>query len=123
MSIRRVVPDITTDNLDRSRDFYVGLLGFEVAMDMGWIMTLASPTNPTAQISIMQKDQSSPLQPHLTIEVEDVDAVYTAALQRGVQIVYPITDEAWGVRRFFMVDPNGMVINVVRHRRNPPTPE
>jgi hypothetical protein len=39
MSIRRVVPDITSDRLDESRDFYTAFLGFEVAMDMGWIVT------------------------------------------------------------------------------------
>ncbi|MGA2287514.1 MAG: VOC family protein, partial [Bradyrhizobium sp.] len=35
---------------------------------------------------------------------------------RGYSIVYPLTDEPWGVRRFFVRDPNGAVINVVSHR-------
>jgi hypothetical protein len=34
MSISRVVPNIASDKLDASRDFYAGLLGFQVAMDM-----------------------------------------------------------------------------------------
>jgi catechol 2,3-dioxygenase-like lactoylglutathione lyase family enzyme len=41
MSIRRVVPNITSDKLDACRDFYAGLLGFQVAMDLGWILTRA----------------------------------------------------------------------------------
>ena len=33
----------------------------------------------------------------------------------GCEIVHPLTDEPWGVRRFFVRDPNGAVINVMRH--------
>jgi len=39
-----------------TRDFFVDLLGFEVAMDMDWVVTLASPTNPSAQVSIIGND-------------------------------------------------------------------
>jgi len=123
VDIRRVVPDITSDRLDESRAFYVGLLGFEVAMDLGWVMTLASPTNPAAQITLMRQDATAPMQPQLSVEVADVDAVYAAAMQRDASIVYPLTKERWGVRRFFVVDPNGVVVNVVSHQGSsaPPT--
>jgi len=80
MSIRRVVPNIKSDKLDECRDFYVGLLGFEVAMDLGWIVTFASPTNPTAQISIVGSDASSAVHPNLTVEVADVDAVHADSI-------------------------------------------
>jgi catechol 2,3-dioxygenase-like lactoylglutathione lyase family enzyme len=33
------VPNVASDKPDASRDFYAGLLGFQVAMDMGWIVT------------------------------------------------------------------------------------
>ena len=116
MSIRRVVPDITSERMDESRKFYTDFLGFEVAMDMGWIVTLASPDNPTAQITLLSKPASPPENPDLSIEVADVDAVHAGAVARGLQIVYPLTDEPWGVRRFFVTDPNGVIINVVSHR-------
>jgi catechol 2,3-dioxygenase-like lactoylglutathione lyase family enzyme len=116
MSIRRVMPDIRSDRFDECRTFYVELLGFEVAMDMGWIMTFVSPTNPTAQISVMRSDATAPVVPQLTVEVADVDAVHAEAVRRGLDIVYPLTDESWGVRRFFVVDPNRVVLNVVSHR-------
>ena len=115
MSIRRVVPDIKSERVDESREFYVGVLGFKVAMDMGWVVTFASPTNPTAQITVMRNDGSSRLVPQVTVEVADVDAVHAEAVQRGAQVVYPLTDESWGVRRFFLLDPNGVVINVMCH--------
>jgi len=116
MSVSRVVPNIRSDRLDECRTFYVELLGFEVAMDMGWIMTFVSPTNPTAQISVMRSDATAPVVPQLSVEVADVDAVHAEAVRRGLEIVYPLTDESWGVRRFFVIDPNRVVLNVVSHR-------
>ena len=117
MSIRRVVPDITSERMDESRKFYTEFLGFEVAMDMGWIVTLASPSNPTAQITLLRGPASAAPNPDLSIEVADVDAVHAKAMALGFPIVYPLTDEPWGVRRFFITDPNGVVINVVSHRK------
>ena len=116
MSVSRVMPDIRSDRFDECRTFYVELLGFEVAMDMGWIMTFVSPTNPSAQISVMRSDATAPVVPQLSVEVADVDAVHAEAVRRGLEIVYPLTDESWGVRRFFVIDPNRVVLNVVSHR-------
>lgn len=116
MSIRRVVPDINSDRLDESRAFYVGVLGFQVAMDLGWVVTFASPANPTAQITLMRSDGSPRLVPQVTVEVADVDAVHAVAVRQGADVVYPLTDERWGVRRFFLRDPNGVIINVMCHR-------
>lgn len=105
--------------MDESREFYTGLLGFRVAMDMGWIVTLASPDNPTAQLSLVRGERAVSAKENvtLTIEVGDVDAVHAEAVSRGYNIIYPLTNESWGVRRFHLTDPNGMVINVMSHLR------
>lgn len=110
MTVRRVVPNLFAEDIPAAHEFYVGLLGFEVAMDFGWIATVASPSNPTAQVSLQ-----STVEPRLTVEVENVDAVYRSAQERGDEIVYELTDEAWGVRRFFVRDPTGAVVNVMAH--------
>jgi catechol 2,3-dioxygenase-like lactoylglutathione lyase family enzyme len=102
--------------MEESREFYVGFLGLELAMNMGWMMTLVSPTNPTAQGTVVQRKESSEPNPDMTVEVSDVDAVHKRALDRRLEIVYPLTDEPWGVRRFFVADPNGVVLNVMTHR-------
>ncbi|MFI8880760.1 VOC family protein [Streptomyces sp. NPDC055243] len=115
MSIRRAMPDIRTEAMEESRDFY-GLLGFEEVMNLGWVMTLGSPSNPTAQVTFMSHDKSAPVVPDMTVEVDDVDAVYAAVRESGAEIVHPLQDEEWGVRRFFVRDPNGQVVNVVSHR-------
>ena len=117
MSIRRIVPNIVSAEPDLCRAFYVDFLGLEEAMNMGWIATYASPDNPTAQVSIV-RGEAPPAAAHtisLSIEVGDVDAAHRAALARGYPIVYPLTDEPWGVRRFHVTDPNGVVVNVMSH--------
>lgn len=115
MSVRRVVPNVHTTDHDASSAFY-GLLGFQEVMNHGWIATLASPTNPSAQISIMADDKTAPVIPDMSIEVDDVDAAYAAVRASGADIVHPLQDEEWGVRRFFARDPSGRVVNVLGHR-------
>ncbi|MGW4080804.1 VOC family protein [Streptomyces asiaticus] len=118
MTVRRVVPNVRSAAMRENREFY-GLLGLDEVMNLGWVMTLASPTNPTAQIGVMTDDRTGPVVPDLSIEVDDVDAVYAAVRDSGAEIVHPLRDEEWGVRRFFVRDPNGRVINVLTHRREP----
>jgi catechol 2,3-dioxygenase-like lactoylglutathione lyase family enzyme len=117
VTIRRVVPNISSPDLDTSREFYCDLLGFEVVMDLGWIVTYASPTNATAQISISPGHAltGEQMRPYLTIEVDDVDATHAKAVERGYDVVHPLTDEAWRVRRFFVVEPGGLVLNILGH--------
>jgi catechol 2,3-dioxygenase-like lactoylglutathione lyase family enzyme len=117
VSVRRVVPDIHTRHLQQSREFYTNLLGLEVAMDLGWITTLVSPKNATAQLSLLERDDTAPVVPGISIEVEDVDTVHAEARRRGEKIVHPLTNEPWGVRRFFVEDPEGTVVNVMQHLR------
>ena len=115
MTVRRVVPNIQSEAARESREFY-GLLGFEEVMNHGWIMTLASPSSPTAQISVMSEDRTAPVVPDMSVEVSDVDAAYALMRESGAEIVHPLQDEEWGVRRFFVRDPSGRVVNVLGHR-------
>lgn len=123
MSVRRVVPDLASMRPDETRAFYVDVLGLQVAMDMpidtGRIITLVSPTNPTAQLSLLAGKPGTPplAAPKVTFEVDDVDAAHRKALAAGARIVYPLTTEPWGVRRFYVTDPDGVVINVMSHQQ------
>lgn len=116
MTARRVVPNFRSDLSATSREFYGDVLGFDVGMDMDWIVTFVSPSNPAAQLSLIREDASAHVHPDASIEVDDVDATHAKVVERGFEIVYALTDEPWGVRRFFVRDPNGMVINVMSHR-------
>jgi catechol 2,3-dioxygenase-like lactoylglutathione lyase family enzyme len=114
--VRRIVPDFHGPDAATGADFYATVLGLEVVMDQGWVRTYAAPDNPVAQITVMRQDATAPVNPDVSIEVDDVDQAYTAAQQMGCEVLHPLTDEPWGVRRFFVRDPNGRILNILGHR-------
>jgi uncharacterized glyoxalase superfamily protein PhnB len=114
VTINRAVPNIKSERPAETREFFVDVLGFEVAMDMGWVVTLASPTNSSAQVTIIGNDD--PAAPGISVEVADVDAVHAKAVERGLEIAYPLRNEEWGVRRFMLREPSGTTVNVLSHR-------
>ncbi|MCW2995721.1 MAG: glyoxalase [Conexibacter sp.] len=117
MAVKRIVPDLHATDPRASRAFYEDVLGLELVMDQGWVMTYAAPGNPAAQLTVLADDATAPVAPDVSIEVDDVDAAYAAALGGGHEIVHPLTDEPWGVRRFFARDPATFkVINILSHR-------
>jgi catechol 2,3-dioxygenase-like lactoylglutathione lyase family enzyme len=115
MTVRRIVPNLEVADRTAAGRFYADLLGLSVVMDQGWITTVAEAAQPLNQLSLLTHDATGPVVAAVSIEVDDVDAAYQRALDQGVQIDYPLTDEPWGVRRFFLRDPDGHVINVLGH--------
>jgi catechol 2,3-dioxygenase-like lactoylglutathione lyase family enzyme len=115
VSIKRAVPNLRSERPAETRDFFVRLLGFEPAMDLGWVVTLAAPDNPRAQVTIIGNDD--PAAPGISVEVDDVDAVHARAVEQGLEIAYPLRDEDWGVRRFMLREPGGAMVNVLSHRQ------
>ena len=120
MTVLRIIPNLAADEPAAIRDFYVTLLGIAPVMDHGWIVTLAGSASQTPQMSIAREGGSGTPVPALSIEVDDVDAVYDRAVAAGCSIVYPITDEPWGVRRFYLRDPAGTLVNILSHTRDMP---
>jgi predicted enzyme related to lactoylglutathione lyase len=115
MGVNRIVPNLPATDTHVSQEFYAELLGLELALDLGWIVTYRSPDNPTAQVSVITRDETAPEDSTISIGVSDVDEAYAEAQHRGYEIVHPLTEEPWGVRRFFVRDSNGVVVNVVSH--------
>jgi catechol 2,3-dioxygenase-like lactoylglutathione lyase family enzyme len=116
MNVKRIIPYADGTDSDASREFYVRVLGLVVAMESP-VLGLTSPANPSAQVLIPPPGMENP-QPRFGIDVGDpaaVDAAHTAAVERGLRIVYAIRDEPWGVRRFFVEDPGGTIVNVLAH--------
>lgn len=116
MTVLRIVADIGTADVAGSRQFYQALFDLEVVMDLGWIVTLSSGTSMPVQLSLASDGGSGAPVPDLSIEVDDVEATFRRAKEQGVPIVYDLTDEPWGVRRFFLRDPAGRLLNVLSHR-------
>jgi predicted enzyme related to lactoylglutathione lyase len=113
MELLRAVPILTVTDVDAAVEEYADLLGLDVLMNLGWVATLG--TSSDAQFSVMDVDQSAPCNPQMSIEVPDVDVAYQRACDSGAEIVHPLQDEDWGVRRFFLRTTAGHVVNVLSH--------
>jgi catechol 2,3-dioxygenase-like lactoylglutathione lyase family enzyme len=97
MILRPIVPNLNVDNATTGHDFYEEFLGLRKEFDMGWIASFRSPTNPSVQVSLVSGDATAPEHSLFSVHVGDVDAAYA------------------GVRRFFVRDPHGIVVNIVGH--------
>jgi catechol 2,3-dioxygenase-like lactoylglutathione lyase family enzyme len=80
MAVRRIVANIATDRLDAARAFYGDLLGMNIVMDLGWIMTFAADGSMTPQISVAIEGGSG--------------TTSTRPLNRGGQPVGPSPEDA-----------------------------
>ncbi|MFE1591181.1 VOC family protein [Nocardia sp. NPDC058705] len=128
MAISRGFVNICSDRLPATRDFYVGLLGFEIAYDSDWFVQLGDADSGVT-IGIIARDHE--LVPedvrgafggsYITIVVDDVEPVYTLAKRFGVTIVEEPRDLFYGQRRMLITDPNGFLVDVSSPTAPPPT--
>jgi len=116
VTVLRIIPNLPAADPAPARLFYHDLLGLDIVMDHGWILTFASEAATVPQISVASEGGSGTLVPDLSIEVDDVNMLYQRATSMGFGILYDLTDEPWGVRRFYVRDPFGKVVNILSHR-------
>lgn len=115
MRVHDIIADLRVPDIDGVRDFYAGYLGLSFEeMNLGWVARFTS-AETGAHLQVLTRDQTAPELPVISVRVDDVDAAHAEAVRRGYEIVHPLTDERWGVRRFFVRAPDGNVLNIVRH--------
>lgn len=114
--VKRIVANIKTNDLPKSNQFYQEILELDVLMDHGWIKTLGNDEESKVQISFAVQGGNDTDVPDLSIEVDNIEEIYDKMKKEGFKIVYDITNEDWGVRRFFVEDPFGKVINILSHK-------
>ena len=115
MRVKRIVANFHTVDPSQARAFYQDVLGLDVLMDQGWIRTYGTQTEMTLQVSFATEGGSGTPVPELSIEVDDVDVALARMSAAGFRIEYGPADEPWGVRRFFVRDPFGRLVNVLAH--------
>ena len=120
MKVKRIVADLSKSENDDVRHFYKDLLGLDLLMDFGWIQTYGTSTRMSVQVSVASAGGSGAPAPDLSIEVDDLDEALEKARSFGVPIEYGPTHEPWGVRRFFVRDPAGNLINILQHDNSAP---
>lgn len=115
MTVRRIVADLPSADPTASAAFYGAVFGLETAMDQGWIATVATGAPGPQQLSFGREGGSGTRLPALSIEVDDLDACLARARAAGASIAYGPVTEPWGVRRFYLSDPDGHLVNVLTH--------
>jgi catechol 2,3-dioxygenase-like lactoylglutathione lyase family enzyme len=115
MKVKRIIANITATEPDQADAFYRDILGLELAMDHGWIRTYAGSAKMTVQVSFASQGGSGTPVPDLSVEVDDLAEVLSRVQSAGVPVEYGPTNEPWGVRRFYVRDPLGKLINILQH--------
>jgi Predicted enzyme related to lactoylglutathione lyase len=116
MKVKRIVPNIDTRNIAAAKSFYQDVLGLDLLMDHGWIATYGSREEASVQISFASQGGSLTPTPDISIEVDNVELCFERMKSAGFLIEYGPVDEPWGVRRFFVRDPFGKLINILAHK-------
>lgn len=115
MRIKRIVSNVETSDVTKANAFYHDVLGLEVIMDHGWIRTYASNSKMTVQVSFATEGGSGTPVPDFSIEVDDLDSALARFKKAAIPIEYGPASEPWGVRRFYVRDPFGKLINILQH--------
>ena len=123
MKVMRIVPNLSSDSFVASRDFYIAMFDLVVSVELDdWYLQLMPESDTTLNIGFVKPDhdlfagRTAPSGPNgvvLTIQVDDVDEAYKRAKRLGAEIAAEIRDEDYGQRHFLVVDPNGLVLNVM----------
>lgn len=115
MRVTQIIADLRVPDLDAAKEFYAGYLGLsEEEFNLGWVARSTSPETGV-NLQLMTRDASAREDPVISVKVDDVEAALSEALERGYEVVHPLTTEEWGVTRFFVRAPDGNVLNVVQH--------
>ncbi len=121
MDIRYQGPVIFVEDVDRSREFYDGLLGQEVNIDMGLNVSfkggfaLWQVDHASEMIYGHAPDRTDRLGRQnfeLYFETPDLDALSVRLSEAGVEFVQSLREQPWGQRVFHVHDPDGHVVEL-----------
>lgn len=119
MKINRFIPNICTDNITESRDFYMDLFDFVAAYDSDWFVNLISKDKEVELGIIAQESEIVPEGIssqvggyYLTFVVENVDEIFEKAKEKSFEVLAEPEDTFYGQRRLLLKDPNGVIVDI-----------
>lgn len=117
MSITRIMPEVRSNNIEATHDFYINTLGLVVDMEEGNFLMMSSPANTSAQL-IVNDNGFTGLPPGFAVDVgtvEQLQQMYQVVTAQDRPMVEPLADKPWGIRRFSILDSHGVRVTVVSH--------
>lgn len=114
---------LSSNDVDRSRAFYSGVLGGEVVLEKnpcivklanGWIVINdgGGPTEDKPEVTLAPPSDPTRVSSFLNIRVADIQARYEEWRAKGAQFVTPPMDKGGWEIRCYMRDPDGYLIEV-----------
>ena len=121
MKCQQYYPVLMSDRVKETTDFYVRYFAFRPLFLSDWYVHLQSAEDDRVNLAVIQAGHETIPGPKaerasglvINFEVEDVDAHYARLVAAGVPILLSLRDEAFGQRHFIVVDPNGVLIDVI----------
>ena len=121
MELVAAYPIVVTDSFRECRDFHARWFGLEVIFEADWIAVLRREAESRRSRSCTAGTRPRRRRPapydgdgmFLTLQVADAAAEYERLASAGLRFDLELTDEPWGQRRFGVVDPAGMWVDVV----------
>lgn len=122
-------PVLMVDDVTATAAFYINHFRFRSLFDSDWYVHLQSAEDESVNLAILQGDHETiPEEGRgrasgmlINFEVEDVDAIHDRLVAEGLPILRSLRDEAFGQRHFITLDPNGVLIDVIK--QIPPSDE
>lgn len=115
MKVNRIIANIPAADPAVVDRFYGDILGLDLAMDHGWIRTYAGSAKMVVQVSVASQGGSDMPLPALSIEVDDLAEALRRVQAADIPVEYGPVSEPWGVRRFYVRDPVGTLVNILQH--------
>jgi len=114
-----VTPQLRSTNWERSKQFYVDGLGFEVK----WEHTFEPGFPVFAEVNldgrglfITEHRDDCQVGGAAYIILDDIDVFYQRIASRGVHVHEPPEEAPWGVREMLVVDPDGNRLRFANQR-------
>ena len=118
-ALNRIMTNICSDNLAKSKHFYTSLFDFKVDYDSDWFIHLISK-DKKLELGIIDKShelvptafKNKPQGFYITFVVDDVEEMLAIAESENFEIVQPPMDTFYGQRRLLLKDPDGTLIDI-----------
>ena len=116
-------PVVFVNDLHATAQFYTRTLGLDTLFESDFFLLLALPGQGDGAIAfVLEEHPTTPpngpaITPgsssFLTLQVADAAGAFDEIARAGTPIEYALRDEPWGQRRFGLLDPNGLYIDIV----------
>jgi catechol 2,3-dioxygenase-like lactoylglutathione lyase family enzyme len=123
MNFQDVYSVFITKDLKASTKFYADWFGFTPVFESTFFVLMSTPGERPVSVGFLSEvhPSSPPSAPalnakagvFLTLQTSNARSDYDKLKSAGLKISYELKDEPWGQRRFGVIDPNGMYIDIV----------